>query len=429
VFDFRLQTEFHRQLCLLNSYRGRFLAGALGALLVLVWQTWDGLATPQLWAEDCLVFMAGAHEQGWKAQLVPYAGYWHVAPRLIAQLADMVPLLHAPLTMALGDLLVRSLALGVMVALLGPRILTFLLFSAVLLTPQTGEMLGNVTSAQWYLAFALIGLLLVEDEPQSQPGKVFLLLSLVVAALSTPLTVALAPLFLAVLWLRRGLNAEDQRLSPFIRGLMLLMILSALLQLLTAGLSYEYNGSAVGKIPPWDVAVLILERIVDPWDVYLSRQVFFLVPLIAALVSLSCIVRRVPATPAVGFYLGGAFCLVVGIIYVKMLSNPAAISVPVGGDRYFWIPRILLVVLLLLPVCAILQRTPLRCALCVLVCLVALHLGNRLPFSKPEVQDLDWPSRSRDIVAQWHEYNFAVTRVPPGWLCVLKEPDWIPVEN
>jgi hypothetical protein len=287
----------------LQTMRGRFLLAMLLAVCVLLAQTWDGLVVPQFWAEDCLVFFAGAHSDGLGALLQPYAGYWHLAPRLAALLADQVPVLHAPLVLAIMDLVLRVLALGVMAMLIPHRGLAFLLLASVLLVPQTGETLGNVTSAQWHLAFVLLGVLMMAEAPATTFGRYSLLLVIVVAALSTPLIVALAPLFLLKLYLMAYTDREQQGATGYVYGILAVLLGVACLQVVTAALSYEYDVTAAQRLPALEILVRMLGRITDPWSAFVPRSAYSVPLLLAMLACLSSVLGRGPVPRLAGVYL------------------------------------------------------------------------------------------------------------------------------
>lgn len=69
--------------------------------------------TPKLAVEDGAEFFAGAFNHPLlEAILTPYAGYWHLAPRLIAGAGSLLPLSVVPLFYAFWALLISSVALS-----------------------------------------------------------------------------------------------------------------------------------------------------------------------------------------------------------------------------------------------------------------------------------------------------------------------------
>ena len=70
----------------------------------------DVLLKPQFWAEDGAVFYQQAHEFGFlHSVLIPYSGYVHLFPRLIAGLSLLLPLSFVPLFFNLAALAVQCL--------------------------------------------------------------------------------------------------------------------------------------------------------------------------------------------------------------------------------------------------------------------------------------------------------------------------------
>jgi hypothetical protein len=407
----------------LATLEGRplFLAATLLSLGVLVLQTGSSLSLPQFWAEDCLVFFSDAHSMGWGALLQPYAGYWHWAPRTVAQLADQVPLLHAPLVMVMADLLLRALALGTLALLVSPRPVAIILFACALLVPHSGELLGNVSSAQWHLAFVLIGILLMNHPPASRSGKLALLLMALLSALSSPLVTALAPLYALKLLLR---DRSAAALS-FGNGLLALLIAVAAVQLITAGVSYEYEATGPSRFTQLEILQRLVGRVLDPWNAILPRAGFYIVLAMALTSCLFDIRAQPPLRQSAGLFLGGALLAVMGIIAIKLLSNPRAILVPDGGDRYFWVIRVLLVACCMLALRPLSQTRPGSAVSLLLVLLVLGQWSSRTPLVKPELPDTDWPQKSQRADHLLGLHNVTVTRVNPGVRCLIMEPDFI----
>jgi len=293
------------------------------------------------------------------------------------------------------------------------------LFLCALLVPQSSEILANVASAQWHLALALLAAALICWQPESSAGKFCLTLALSIIALSTPLAAAFIPLFGLRLWLSRQPDCGSWRLSSFQQRLLMLLMLLGLIQLLTAALTYSNAAAASATLTPLDTLWRMLQRIVDPWRESLLLSVAL--P-IAALAGLAWSLRsRGPARYA-GLLLGAALGLTLATIFVKLLGNPRPLTVPVGGDRYFWIPRLLIITLCLLPLSGVskqIQPYGGALALCVLLLLQA---ASHMPLQKPAFVDEDWPRRS--LRAEWTlaEHGFAISRINPGLRCMIRAP-------
>ena len=118
---------------------------------------------PQFWAEDASIFYSQAMLDGRAAVFRPYNGYLHLVPRLTAALAAAGNPLYAPTVFLATSVL---LTLAVAAACFSPRLhLPYppLWALAIVLVPHTGEVFNNLTNLQWILALGLLLLLLAED--------------------------------------------------------------------------------------------------------------------------------------------------------------------------------------------------------------------------------------------------------------------------
>lgn len=158
-------------------------------------------ALETIWAEDGSIFLQSALWESTAASVSSiYAGYLHLAPRLVAEIAALLPLAQASeaITLATNGI-VALCALAVFVAarphLRSPWIRALLAVSLALVPTAAFEALNNAANVQWYLLVASFWLLLWR--PQTTLGTVSASLLLVATALSAPLSVLLAPLALA----------------------------------------------------------------------------------------------------------------------------------------------------------------------------------------------------------------------------------------
>src|ERR1035437_2093481 len=112
----------------------------------------DRFYAPQLFAEDGVIFFAGAYEHGWHSLLMPYAGYLHSLPRVIALLADSLDPLWVPAVYNYSAIFV---ILAVIALIFSPRVhlpAKPILGLAVVLVPHTAEVYAHLTNMQWSLA-------------------------------------------------------------------------------------------------------------------------------------------------------------------------------------------------------------------------------------------------------------------------------------
>ena len=162
----------------------------------------DAFIYPQLFAEDAVTFFTGSFCSGWHSLLVPYNGYYHLYPRLVALATLAWPTGEAARIMMWGTGLAYLAVLGY---LFSPRVrlpwkplLAVLLF----LAPSDPEVLMNITNVQWFLAVGLI-LLVISDTPFSKLPRGIDYLMMIAASLSGPFVIMFLPLFFIRGFIRR----------------------------------------------------------------------------------------------------------------------------------------------------------------------------------------------------------------------------------
>ncbi|UPG95354.1 hypothetical protein [Luteibacter aegosomatissinici] len=152
----------------LIEHRTRVFPAFLLAFLVLAFKSNDALTLPQFFAEDVSIFFKGQLGHSLPQLWVPYAGYLHVMPRLIAWIGTWFGIAKAPLVYNLAATLLDAAAVAYTCHRLRsvvPFPLAMLTFMAV---PVSGEILGTITNAQWFLQFALAAACFTEAE--NSPG-------------------------------------------------------------------------------------------------------------------------------------------------------------------------------------------------------------------------------------------------------------------
>lgn len=181
--------------------RPRLTAGvllALAALLAL--RKPHALHTPQLWAEDGSIFLLQADLHGAAALALPYMGYLHLLPRLIAGFSSQL------LDPAWWPAFYNGVAFVLWVAVLA-RFFTarfqlpgkpWLAFAFVAVA-HSGEVFFNITNLQWLTGFVLIQQVLITS-PVTRGQRAGDLAILAVVALTGPFSLAFLPLFAWRAW-------------------------------------------------------------------------------------------------------------------------------------------------------------------------------------------------------------------------------------
>ena len=162
----------------------------------------EAFSNPQFWAEDSVVFFKDAYLRGAAALFEPYAGYHLAIPRLSAAAAmafdpRWAPALFATVTLV-GTLYVAARTQSARCPL--PSHAGCAL--AVVLVPDAYEVLLNVTNLQWFIAGALV-LLLISTDATRWSHAVHDGLAAVLFGLTGPFSILLCGLFVLRAWTRR----------------------------------------------------------------------------------------------------------------------------------------------------------------------------------------------------------------------------------
>ncbi len=231
--------------------RRPYVAAFLFALAVVVLRRPDALLNAQFWAEDGAIWYRHAHEFGaLRPFLMTQDGYFSTYLRLVGLAAQALPLALAPLFMNGVAFVLQAVPAAF---LLSPRFKDAIpdfrarlaLAAAYLLLPNTAEIHGNATNAQWYLALIAF-MIVVARPPSTRGGNAVDVATLALAGLSGPYAVFLAPLA----YLRWRKENDGRRL----RQLLVLAVTGALQLMALFALN---AGSRFGYRPEFSLALLV----------------------------------------------------------------------------------------------------------------------------------------------------------------------------
>ena len=192
-----------------SQRRAAFLRGVGLALLALVIfsRSPDVLLNARFFAEDGQIFYQQAHELGFLPSIfLPFAGYLHLLPRLIAGIALWLPIYFVPLFFNLVALAVQYVtALYIFsprMRNIGPFSVRVVVAVLYLGLPHIGEVWGKLVNSQWQMA-VLAFLILIAAPPESRFGSWFDGIALSMGALTGPFCILLLPIALLVVVYRR----------------------------------------------------------------------------------------------------------------------------------------------------------------------------------------------------------------------------------
>ncbi len=380
--------------------------------VILFYRKPDALLNPQFWAEDGALFFAQAQEFGSAALLMPYRGYLHLVPRLVALVASSFPLEWAPAFYNFSALFITCLVASKILSS-RVRVPSKPLFVLSLgLVPHSGEVFLNLTNVQWMMAL-LIVLLIIQEPPASKRQAIGDFLLLTIAALTGPFCLLFAPAIMLRVLGRRGPRAYDL-------GFLGLFLLLGLVQGLFI-YSRPEDPVMVGASSEltWQVvAQLIGHRLLG--TLFLGQMVSaMLTPTVLVgltlvfVYGLACLIWRGGKADggkgrmnAAIFLLAGASAL--GATWFRYQENLADLLPFGSGDRYFYLPRV--VILWSILICAA-SRGLARGVVTALVGLSVLA-GASSWFQAGPFEDYRWKHFAQEIE---RGKSLRIPINPPGW--------------
>ena len=367
----------------------------------------DAFLRPQFKAEDGVIFFNDAYELGPGSLLSPYAGYLHTVPRIVACLAMAFDPAWAPAFYAYASLLVQ---LSVIAVLFSPRIdlpAKPWLALILVLVPHTGEVFVNLANIQWPLAMVLVLMLIARDA--ATPGqRVSDGVALTLCGLTGPFIVFLAPLFVIRAFQRRSpASGLPAALALVIAGVQLACMVRERTALVLQG-----------SPDPWLLLRVMSYRLYGTfWGGYgvAHFNASFDWVAVGAVVTtvVACGAFRPGPWAGARRVLAGVGLLLIVPVGIKFVRFALLLTSPVNGDRYFYLPHVLLAWLLILE-CArakgggrLLAAVPLALALAV----------NLSAFQAPPLTDYAWPQQ---VQAIREGRAFAIPINPVGWTMVSR---------
>ncbi|HTJ89311.1 MAG TPA: hypothetical protein VL356_03925 [Acidocella sp.] len=156
------------------------------------------LLHPGLWGEDGWLWYPDAYQYGIKSLLWPDGGYLNTLSRLTAFVVQPAPLVYVPFLFASLALLIQAITAAFIVsnrmALAWPSALGRLSFALIyLVLPNSWEIFGNLTDAQWHLAI-LSFLILTSEGPKNIRQVTFDCIVLLLSGVSGPFCILLIPI-------------------------------------------------------------------------------------------------------------------------------------------------------------------------------------------------------------------------------------------
>lgn len=373
--------------------------------LILCLRRAGAVTNPQFWAEDANLF-ENAYRLGWHALALPFAGYLHSALRAIAQLAVMVDPARAP-----GIFVACSFAVTLYVAglALSPRCplprFCGAAALAVVLVPDTFEVLLTLVNLQWVIGAGMVLLLILGDAQGPWQGA-HDLAAAALMGLTGPFCIVLAPLFVARAVARRT------RASSLLAAVVIACVLVQGWFLLGS----PPLADAVSRFEPQNVLPAVGRRVggsllvgvlLSPdTDLYVATLVGVGTLLGVAYLAFASGPRRLERA-----LLGFAFLFLLAAAVYRLRHKFGEAFIPGSASRYFYVPQLAAMWLLL--AAADLGGRARRIAPALLAWAV---LVNAPRYRERAFVDMHWGQYEASI----REGRPVIVPVnPPGWIMPL----------
>jgi hypothetical protein len=233
------------------------LLGAVAGVALFVGRGWSRVERPGIWAEDGTHFLPDALAHGLGSLFIPFQGYVHVIPRIVALFLSPFPLATQPRLYTLAAIFISLLAFAPVLSkridwLIPSPVARAGAFVLLCALPALSEVYGNLANLIFVcgVGSVLIGL---SADPVGRLGRALEIAIVLILGLSGPLLVLLSPLF--VLRLLR----ERSRHSLYVLGAAALGCAIQLYILLTSHRTTPNIGTV------YDFGRTVLERWIGGW--------------------------------------------------------------------------------------------------------------------------------------------------------------------
>jgi hypothetical protein len=298
----------------------------------------SALRTPQLWAEDGSIFLTQQDLFGAKAFTFPYMGYLLTLHRLVAWVAAHTldpawwPAAYNGAAFAMWTFAIARLFSPRLDLPHRPWLALAMIFGAM-----TNEVVFNLTNLQWIAALLLVQQVLVAP-PATAFERTGDLVIIVLVGLTGPFTIVFLPLFAWRLW-------RDRRADNL--ALLLVVAATAAVQawfIVRTGPKFDYQAQPIHVAP----IVTVLARRLLVWPTLGDHLALTLPKLVsglggglvaAALMAWS--LRPGPRRPLRAVILAAFALLTLAGMY-RTRPDTWANDNLYFGDRYFYLPRVLL---------------------------------------------------------------------------------------
>jgi hypothetical protein len=299
----------------------------------------DAIFHPQLWAEDGVIFLAQQREHGFfHALLTPYAGYYHLVPRVTAAIADAFPLIYTPVIYNyVAVLLTCCVSYYIFFVRIGlsNTYAKFILSLVPVLIPHTGEVLVTVTNIQWVLALCL-PFLYMQNIHQHWPEMLISLLVVLIIGLTGPFM-----MFSSMALLLRFMYYRKFNRYEFLFYMSILIV--SLVQAICIIHNYDFRAPMSHVSHEWTYQIKEMFKIFFTYFYFGGTlplhfaNIFLLFSILLIMISFSLLLTL---DLLYRYYIITALFVAAAIFFAVMVKiHDPLIIIPYGaGSRYYYIP-------------------------------------------------------------------------------------------
>ncbi len=394
------------------------------AFVVLALRRPDILLSPQQWAEDGPVWFQQAYNDGpLQALLRTHTSYFQTFSRLVFGISTALPLEHVPVFGNVNALLVRAAT----IAFLFTRRFGWVdvraklvLLAYFLLMPGLEEVHANVTNTHWYLA-TYLAMVVIAEPPAGRWWQLHDFAVIAIAGLSGPFSTLLAGVMVVAIIVRRW---RGKPLGTTIANLVALAVV-ALIQFIAILLSLgDRAAGPLGADVVTGAAIAVVRiglGVISPRVAHLDSLQPYL-PLMWAIFAAGALVVGLAWWRA--DWRARIFAALAVLALAATMANPmVSLTEPQwpillwGGGRYFVLPRMGVVALLVAGAAAVIPpslRTPTTAGALAVVLLIGLP-----QFQIPPVPDSGFRAAAINFNRAPPGTTATIPIAPPGWSMLL----------
>ena len=408
-----------------------FSGWELGVIFVLTCAVFvarkpDAILQAQFWAEDGHVWFADAYNIGWSALLRAQDAYLQTLPRLAAGFAVHLPITIAPLALNCLSICLQAIPAIILLSCRssgwGNLRFRVLLAGMYVVMPNSREMIANITSSQWILAFCCF-LLLVGAPPKGTAARALDAIAFLLCGVSGPFCFFLLPVAIILAYGRR--HTSRVAWIPAVLFASTCLIQSCfLLAIDSTGRAHATLGASpdlLMRILSADVVLgtLLGANGLGGCSSFLGIS-FLLSSVVAAAGLLVFELRRLPREMKL-------LCLFSFAVLAASLASPVvypppgetrwAILAQVGGIRYWFFPSLVFAWLLLY--CSQSKCIPFKRVSILL--LAVMCFGIARDFRQAKLEDLRFPEYAKQLESAPSGAILTIPENPPGWNMQLRK--------